>query len=127
MKRILCHLGLLATVTIAAPAALAQNPIVKCVDSAGRVTLADMPCEAGTTTVRMANMPGTEGVTRVAPYPLVAERAVLPPARTLQRQAVPMERVAARPLSSDVATLKAARAQFLTGDVRGRESLATLE
>ena len=127
MKRILCHLGLLATVTIAAPAALAQNPIVKCVDSAGRVTLTDMPCEAGTTTVRMANMPGTEGVTRVAPYPLVAERAVLPPARTLQRQAVPMERVAARPLSSDVATLKAARAQFLTGDVRGRESLATLE
>ena len=127
MKRILCHLGLLATVTIAAPAALAQNPIVKCVDNAGRVTLTDMPCEAGTTTVRMANMAGQEGVTRVTPYPLVAERAVLPPARTLQRQAVPMERVAARPLSSDVATLKAARAQFLTGDVRGRESLATLE
>ena len=126
MTRLFCQIGLLATVTIAAPLALAQNPIVKCVDSAGRVTLTDMPCEPGTTTVRMANMPGNEGVTRVEPYPLVAERAVLPPPRALQRP-VAMERVAARPLSSDVATLKAARAQFLIGDVRGREALATLE
>lgn len=127
MKRPFCQLGLLATVTIAAPAALAQNPIVKCVDGAGRVTFTDMPCEPGAATVRMATMQGNEGVTRVAPYPLVAERAVLPPPRSLQRQAAPMERVAARPLSSDVATLKAARAQFLTGDVRGRQTLATLE
>jgi hypothetical protein len=38
-----------------------------------------------------------------------------------------MPRVKAEPLASDVATLKAARAQFLLDDVGSRETLAGLE
>jgi len=127
MKRQLCQFGLLVAVTAALPAAVAQNPIVKCVDGAGRVTLTDMPCEPGTTTVRMSTTSSNEGVTRVEPYPMRVERAVLPPANALQRQHAGMEKALAKPLSSDVATLKAARAQFLLDDVGSRDALATLE
>ncbi|WP_306397422.1 DUF4124 domain-containing protein [Telluria beijingensis] len=130
MKRHLSHICLLAAAAVAAPSALSQAVIVKCVDGAGRVTLTDRPCEAGAATVRMASMPSNEGVTRLAPapYPLVARHDALPPPDALQRRAVPMPRVKAEPLSSDVATLKAARAQFLIGDVGGsRETLAGLE
>ena len=128
MKRHLSHICLLAAATLAAPSAFSEAVIVKCVDNAGRVTLTDRPCEAGAATVRMANLASNDGVTRIAPYPLIAKQDVMPPARELQRRAVPMPRVKAEHLSSDVATLKAARAQFLLGDVGGsKETLAGLE
>jgi hypothetical protein len=131
MKRHLSHrlsqFCLLAAATLAAPAAFSESAIVKCVDSAGRVTLTDRPCEAGAATVRMASMAANEGVTRIEPYPLVAERSVLPPARASGQRAAPMQRVAAKPLMRDVATLKAARAQFLLSDVGAQPALANLE
>lgn len=127
MKRQL-SICLLAAAAIAAPSAYSESVIVKCIDGAGRVTLTDRPCEAGMATVRTASMPSNEGVTRLAPYPLAARADVLPPARALQRHAAPMPRVKAEPLASDVATLKAARAQFLVGDVgSSKETLAGLE
>ncbi len=126
MKRQL-SICLLAAAAIAAPSAYSDTVIVKCIDSAGRVTFTDRPCEAGAATVRMASMPSSEGVTKIAPYPLAAREDVLPPARALQRSAAPMPRVKATPLASDVATLKAARAQFLIGDVGSKETLAGLE
>jgi len=130
MKRQL-SICLLAAAAIAAPSAYSDTVIVKCVDGAGRVTFTDRPCEAGAATVRMASMPSSEGMTRIAsdpaPYPLAARADVLPPARALQRSAAPMPRVKAAPLASDVATLKAARAQFLVGDVGSKQTLAGLE
>lgn len=127
MKRQL-SIFLLAAAAIAAPSAYSESIIVKCVDGAGRVTLTDRPCEAGAVSVRMASMPSGEGVTRIAPYPLVAQQDALPPARELQRRALPMQRIKAEHLSSDVATLKAARAQFLLSDVgASKETLAGLE
>ena len=125
--RQLCQLSLLAVTTMAAPVAFSETSIVKCVDDAGRVTLTDRPCDAGATTVRMATDPASEGVTRVQPYPLLADASVLPPARARQRIDMPIERVAAKPLASDVATLKAARAQFVLSDVRSAPALAVLE
>lgn len=127
MKRHFCSMCVLAATVLAAPAAFSGSQIVKCVDDAGRVTLTDRPCDTGFTTVRLASMPADEGVTRIAPYPLVAERAVLPPPQPSGRRHAPMQRVAAKPLASDVATLKAARAQFLLGDLRGRDAIAGLE
>jgi len=128
MKRQLSSICLLAAATLAAPSAFSDSVIVKCVDGAGRITLTDRPCEAGSATVRMASMASNEGMTRIAPYPIIAHQDVLPPARELQRRALAMPRVKAEPLASDVATLKAARAQFLLGDVRGsKETLAGLE
>jgi len=126
MKRQL-SIFLLAAAAIAAPSAYSDTVIVKCIDGAGRVTFTDRPCEAGAATVRMASMPSSEGMTRIAAYPLAARADALPPARALQRSAAPMPRVKAEPLASDVATLKAARAQFLIGDVGSRETLAGLE
>ena len=76
--------------------------------------------------VRLANTPADEGITRAAPYPLVAEHAVLPPAAVQRRQPAP--RVKAKPMMRDVATLKAARAQFLLMDAgAGKQTLATLD
>ena len=128
MKRQLCSICLLAAAAMAAPSAFSDSVIVKCIDGAGRVTFTDRPCEAGAATVRMAGMPANDGMTRVAPYPMVAQQDVLPPARALQRRSLPMPRVKAEPLANDVATLKAARAQFLLGAVgSSKETLAGLE
>ena len=143
MKRHICQLALLAVTTMAAPVAFSETSIVKCVDDAGRVTLTDRPCEAGATTVRMAGEPANDGVTRVHAHPLAAEANVLPLPRVSQRESqsmsqrasprisqrirVPMTRVAARPLASDIATLKAARAQFMLSDVRSTPALARLD
>jgi len=124
MKRHLCVSILVAA--LAASAAQAGTDIVKCVDGAGRITLTDQPCDNGTTTVRLASMPADEGLTRAEPYPLVAEHATLPPPSYQRRQLVP--RVKAKPMMRDVATLKAARAQFLLMDAgASRQTLATLD
>jgi hypothetical protein len=127
MKRHFCQLLLLATTTMVAPVAFSGTSIVKCVDDEGRVTLTDRPCEVGATTVRMASEPANDGVTRVPAYPLVAEASVLPPPRVFQRVHVPAPRTVAKPLASDVATLKAARAQFVLSDVRSTPALAGLD
>lgn len=128
MKRQLCSICLLAAATMAAPSAFSDSVIVKCVDGAGRITLTDRPCEAGAATVRMASMSSSEGMTRIEPHPMVTRHDALPPPQALERRTVPMQRVAAKPLASDVATLKAARAQFLLGDVgSSKETLAGLE
>lgn len=129
MKRHLCHIVLLASAAFAAPAALADGIIVKCIDASGRVTLTDQPCAPGVATVRVASMPSNAGVSRAAPYPLAAAEASLPTARELQRRALPERaaRVVAKPMEGDVATLKAARAQFLLGDASARPALAGLE
>ena len=127
MKRHLC-LSILAAALAApaAPPALAGSEIVKCVDSAGRITLTDQPCDGGATMVRMANSPADEGITRAERYPLITEQGVLPPPPVQRRQAAP--RAKAKPMMRDVATLKAARAQFLIGDAgAGRHTLATLD
>ncbi|MBQ5949858.1 DUF4124 domain-containing protein [Massilia sp. ST3] len=125
MKRILCQLSLLAAATAAAPAVLAGNDIVKCIDSAGHVTLTDQPCGDGTTTVRMANMPAAEGVSTAQPYPLTVERSSVPPARAAERKAP--RRAKAKPMQRDVATLKEARAQFLLLDSGAKHTLAGLQ
>jgi hypothetical protein len=127
MKRHICQLCLLAATTMAAPVAFSETSIVKCVDDAGRVTLTDRPCEAGATTVRIASEPANDGVTRAHAHPLVAEASVLPPPRAAQRIHVPVARIVARPLASDIATLKAARAQFVLSDVRSTPALAGLD
>jgi hypothetical protein len=108
----------------AAPAVYAGADIVKCVDGAGRITLTDQPCNGSTTTVRLPSSPADEGVTRTEPYPLAVEQGTLPPA-VQRRQATP--RVKAKPMTRDVATLKAARAQFLLLDAGGKQTLATLD
>lgn len=123
MKRHLCLSILVAA--MAAPAAHAGSDIVKCVDGAGRVTLTDQPCDSGTTTVRLASMPADEGITRAEPYPLATEHGVLPPPPVQRRQVAP--RVKAKPMMRDVATLKAARAQFLLMDTGAKQTLATLD
>ena len=127
MKRHFCQLLLLAATTMAAPIAFSETSIVKCVDDEGRVTLTDRPCEAGATTVRMTSEPANDGMTRVHAYPLVADATVLPPPRVQQRIHVPAPRTVAKPLASDVATLKAARAQFVLSDVRPSAALAVLD
>jgi len=127
MKRHLCVSILVAA--LAAPAVEAGTDIVKCVDGEGRITLTDQPCDSGTTTVRLASMPAEESTTRVEPYPLVAEHATLPPPSAQRRQVVPrIQYVKAKPMMRDVATLKAARAQFLLMDAgASRQTLATLD
>ncbi|MFN3790306.1 DUF4124 domain-containing protein [Massilia sp.] len=126
MKRHLCLSILVAA--LAASGAQAGANIVKCVDGDGRVTLTDQACEHGATMVRLASMPADEGVTRAAPYPLITERGVLPPAPAAQRRQ-PAQRAKAKPLMRDVVTLKAARAQFLLMDAAGasKHTLATLD
>jgi hypothetical protein len=129
MKRHICKIFLVAAATCATPVVLADSVIVKCIDGAGRVTLTDQQCEAGSATVRMASMPSNDGVTQVAPYPLVSHEANLPPARELQRRALPLRgaHAVAKPMEGDVATLKAARAQFLLDDTGSRQTLANLD
>jgi len=128
MKRHLCLSMLVAA--LAAPTAQLAHAganIVKCVDSAGRVTLTDQGCENGATMVRLANTPADEGITRAEPYPLAAEQGVLPPPSAVQRRPLP-KRVKAKPMTRDVATLKAARAQFLLMDAGApKRTLATLD
>lgn len=125
MKRHLCLSILVAA--LAAPGAHAGADIVKCVDGAGRITLTDQPCENGATVVRLANTPADEGITRAEPYPLATEQAVLPPPPAVQRRQA-AQRVKAKPMMRDVATLKAARAQFLLTDAgSSKQTLATLD
>jgi len=126
MKR-LATLSFTLAALAAAPAALAGSEVLKCVDSAGNVTLTDQPCESGARATRM--LVGSPA----APAPV--ENADLADAAPAAGQdAHPLQRFAAsarmqqqhdwrprmpprdRPLARDVATLKAARAQLLLSD-----------
>jgi len=122
MKRHLCLSMFCAA--LAAPAAFAGSDIVKCVDEEGRVTLTDQPCDGGAATVRLASMPLEESTPRVQAYPIAVEHGVLPPP---PQRRVMAPRVKAKPLTQDVATLKAARANFLLMDTTGKQTLATLD
>ncbi len=126
MKRPACKLSLILACALAAPVALAGSEIVKCIDSTGHVTLTDQPCGIGMTTVRLASDPASGSPGQAAPYPLLAERDTVPPPH-FARHGTARERLKARPLARDVATLKEARARFLLEISAPRAQLAGLE
>jgi hypothetical protein len=101
--------------SMAAPAAVAGNEIVKCIDTSGHVTLTDQPCEAGTATVRLS----TENAQTAEPA-APAQRHVLPAAQLRHEAWRRPQVVRAAPLSRDVATLKAARRMLMLQESRPR-------
>jgi len=121
MKRPVRLLSMIAaaalSASVAAPAAVAGNEIVKCIDSSGHVTLTDQPCEAGTATVRLASeTPAPAPAASVAQ----AQRHVLPAAELRHAVWKQPPVVRAAPLSRDVATLKAARRMLMLQETRPR-------
>ena len=131
MKRHLCLSLIIAATTLTAPGAFAGSDIVKCVDSAGHVTLTDQACDSGTATVRLARADAQsdgdagDSLARADVHPLASEQRMLPPPPVHRRHMAP--RVKAKPMRLDVATLKAARAQFLMLDAAPRQTFATLD
>lgn len=126
--RILASLSISLAALAAAPSALAGTEILKCVDSAGNVTLTDQPCESGARGTRMtaaapalvqdASMQGTS-VSEAAPeagQPQPIQRFAGSPRMQQQHDWRPRMPQRDRPLARDVATLKAARAQLLLLD-----------
>jgi hypothetical protein len=111
--RLLSMIAAAALSASIAPAAMAGNEIVKCVDASGHVTLTDQPCEGGNATVRLS-----------AETPLPQRHVVTPAELRHDGWRRPQ---AARPatLSRDVATLKAARRTLMLQEAR--PSLARLD
>jgi Domain of unknown function (DUF4124) len=112
MKRPVKLLSMIAaaalSASMAAPAALAGNEIVKCIDASGHVTLTDQPCAAGSATVKLSSE---------APLP---QRHVLPATELRQDRWKRPQEAKAAPLSRDVATLKAARRMLMLQEARPR-------
>jgi hypothetical protein len=105
----LCMIAAAAlSASLAPPAALAGNEIVKCIDASGHVTLTDQPCEAGTSTVRLSG-------DTAPPQRHVVAAAELRHAGWKRPQAV-----REAPLSRDVATLREARRTLMLSDTRPR-------
>jgi hypothetical protein len=104
--------------SMAAPAAMAGNEIVKCIDTSGHVTLTDQPCEAGTATVRLSTETAPTAQTAEPAAP--AQRHVLPAAQLRHEAWRRPQVVRAAPLSRDVATLKAARRMLMLQESRPR-------
>lgn len=101
----------------ATPAAMAGPDIKKCVDDAGRVTLTDQPCPAGARAASLSIQSSLPpAVTEAQLRSLPAERYVAPPTRLQNGKWRPPQARQRAPLSRDVATLKAARAQQLLLD-----------
>ena len=131
MYRHLCLSFVIAATTLTAPGAFAGSDIVKCVDGAGHVTLTDQACDSGTATVRLARADAQsdddagDSLPRADAHPLASEQRILPPPPVHRRHIAP--RVKAKPMMRDVATLKAARAQFLLLDAAPRQRFATLD
>jgi hypothetical protein len=96
-----------------APAAMAGNDIVKCIDANGHVTLTDQPCEAGNATVRLASETPASGMA-------AAQRHVLPATELRHDGWKRPQVVRPAPLSGDVATLKAARRTLMLQEARPR-------
>ncbi|ALK98046.2 hypothetical protein AM586_19495 [Massilia sp. WG5] len=93
---------------VAAPAAMAGNEIVKCVDASGHVTLTDQPCESGAATVRLSSE------TRLP------QRHVVTSAELRHVGWKRPQEVRPAPLSRDVATLKEARRMMMLQEARPR-------
>lgn len=122
MKRPVRLLSMIAvaafSAAVTAPAAMAGNEIVKCIDTSGHVTLTDQPCEAGTETVRLIN--GTPATATAEPAHSAGQRHVLPAAELRHAAWKQPPAVHAAPLSRDVATLKAARRMLMLQETRPR-------
>jgi hypothetical protein len=93
-----------------AASASVAGDIVKCVDSAGRVTLTDSPCPEGTQTLLATPAPAKPGVVmeriRVAALPPAVTPTAAP---TVAHDSFKARRPANRMLARDVFTLRAAR------------------
>jgi len=135
MKR-LASLSLVVAAIAATPAALAGSDILKCVDSAGNVTLTDQPCESGARATRMvvgspaapvqdASFNAADADPAIEqPQPAPVQRFAAAPRMQGQHDWRPRMPPRDRPLARDVATLKAARAQLLLIDA-DRSQLVT--
>ncbi|MET0983286.1 MAG: DUF4124 domain-containing protein [Telluria sp.] len=135
MKRLASRLSLILATLAATPAALAGSEILKCVDSAGHVTLTDQPCESGAHATRLASStaaetPSSEPSSQSAqPQAAAVQRYEVQPAMLRQQTWRPRLPNRDRPLARDVATLKAARAQLMLIDAvrQPRPHLATIQ
>jgi hypothetical protein len=94
--------------SLVAPAAMAGNEIVKCIDASGHITLTDQPCAAGNTTVKLSSE---------TPLP---QRHVVTPAELRHEGWKRPQVVRPAPLSRDVATLKEARRTLMLSEARPR-------
>lgn len=139
MKTTACQMSLILLAACAAPGALAAPDILKCVDSAGHVTLTDQPCPAGSRVTlvipdaaperpvaRGAAQMGGSGAAGATgsggDEPQVTAPAATAPAPGIERMPAPPrsryktpagKRV---PLSRDEATLRAAHMRMLIND-----------
>lgn len=118
MKRPVHLMSMFAAMVLAAPAAMAGNDIVKCVDADGHVTLTDQPCGAGAATVRV------DQDRNAAPLRPTTQRHVLPAADLRNWRRPDLSRPAA--LTGDVATLKAAHRTLMLLDARPTDARTTL-
>jgi hypothetical protein len=100
---------MIAAAWLAAPAAMAGNDIVKCIDAEGHVTLTDQPCAPGAATIRLTDERRVQGVERVAAaLPAPAPQRHVVSAAELRHPAWRPPVVRAAPLARDVETLQAA-------------------
>jgi hypothetical protein len=110
MKRQVKLLSMIAAAALsaamAAPAAMAGNEIVKCIDANGHVTLTDQPCEGGAATVKLTSE------TRLP------QRHVVTPGELRQEGWKRPQVVRSAPLSRDVTTMKEARRTLMLQEVR---------
>lgn len=117
MKRLASQLSLVFAAFAAAPAALAGSEVLKCVDAGGHVTLTDQACESGSRVTRLSSGSAPESAPAVAEMqPVAVQRYEAAPALVRQHTWRPRVAKNDRPLASDVATLKAARAQLMLID-----------
>jgi hypothetical protein len=111
MKRPVKLLSMIAAAALSAamaPAAMAGNEIVKCIDGSGHVTLTDQPCEGGAATVKLASE------TRLP------QRHIVTPAELRHEGWKRPQVVRPAPLSRDVATMKEARRMLMLQEARPR-------
>ncbi|GAB3470508.1 hypothetical protein GCM10027321_41010 [Massilia terrae] len=140
MRTTACQMSLILLAASAAPGALAGPDILKCVDSAGHVTLTDQPCPAGSRVTLVIpdaapeRLPAARGAAQVGSSgsagatglggdePQVTAPATTVPAPGVERMPPPPrskyktpagKRV---PLSRDEATLRAAHMRMLIND-----------
>lgn len=116
MKRPICLLSMFSAMVLAAPAVMAGNDIVKCVDANGHVTLTDQPCAGGAATVRLDQERNASPLPPQRQLQPDAQRHVLPVADLRQWRRPDLSRAA--PLELDVATLKAAHRTLMLQDAR---------
>lgn len=103
-------------------AAQASGAINKCVDSAGRITLTDQACDAGTVSSSIA-VPGSDdgSAASAVTAPVVASQRVLPLRQVRWAPPAPPR----APLAGDMATMKQARIQMMLQDAAPRARLAS--